>query len=260
VVRPLVAVAAFLVGALYHLQSSGEGFRIAVQDNAIVAVARGLARIPLIYARSLLAAPDAWPIVAAGVAIVAASWWISLRPRRPAIGQCFVAVVVVFMLATVAWLLRFGKDDWSSTQDHLKDWAYYSTLRQAVETWQLPLYSRQAAVLFTERYFANAETPLGPHAILLAFMDIRSFFLLHALSMAGIGAAGLLALRRQLGLALFGWTVFVIAFVLNASTTWHLAESYVLTVWLGLVVAAVALVWVARQLPSTRRATIATVS
>jgi hypothetical protein len=78
--------------------------------------------------------------------------------------------------------------------------------------------------------------------------------------MAGIGAAGLLALRRQLGLALFGWTVFVIAFVLNASTTWHLAESYVLTVWLGLVVAAVALVWVARQLPSTRRATIATVS
>jgi hypothetical protein len=39
-----------------------------------------------------------------------------------------------------------------------------------------------------------------------------------------IGAAGLLAVRRELGLALFGWTIFVIAFVLNASTTWHLTE------------------------------------
>ena len=152
-----------------------------------------------------------------------AAWWVSLRPRRPAIGQFVEIVVIAFMLATVAWLLRFGKDDWGSSQDHLKDWSYYSTLRQAVETRQLPLYSRQG-FLQTERYFANAETPLGPHAILLAFMDIRTFFLLHALLMAGIGAAGLLAVRRELRLALFGWTVFVIAFVLNAFTTWHLAE------------------------------------
>ena len=222
--QPLVVLTAFLGGALYHLQSSDEGFRIAVQDNAITAVARGLFRIPLVYTRSLLATPDAIPIVGAGIAIVAAAWWVSLRARRPAIGQFVEIVVVVFMLATVAWLLRFGKDDWGSTQDHLKDWAYYSTLRQAAETWQLPLYSKQAFHLQTERYFANAETPLGPHAILLAVMDIRSFFLLHALLMAGIGAAGLLVLRRELRLALFGWTVFVIAFVLNSFTTWHLAE------------------------------------
>jgi hypothetical protein len=222
--QPLVVLTAFLGGALYHLQSSDEGFRIAVQDNAITAVARGLFRIPLVYTRSLLATPDAIPIVGAGIAIVAAAWWVSLRARRPAIGKFVEIVVVFFMLATVAWLLRFGKDDWGSTQDHLKDWAYYSTLRQAAETWQLPLYSKQAFHLQTERYFANAETPLGPHAILLAFMEIRTFFLLHALLMAGIGAAGLLVLRRELRLALFGWTVFVIAFVLNSFTTWHLAE------------------------------------
>jgi len=221
--QPFVVLTAFLGGALYHLQSSDEGFRIAFQDNAIGAVARGLFRIPLVYTRSLLAAPDAIPIVGAGIAIVAAAWWVSLRARRPAIGQFVEIAVVVFMLATVAWLLRFGKDDWASTQDHLKDWAYYSTLRQAVETGQLPLYSKQA-FLQTERYFANAEAPLGPHAILLAFMEIRTFFLLHALLMAGIGAAGLLVLRRELRLALFGWTVFVIALVLNSFTTWHLAE------------------------------------
>lgn len=221
--QPFIVLTAFLGGALYHLQSS-EAFRTAVQDNAITAVARGLLRIPLVYARSLVAAPEALPIVGAGMAIVAAAWWVSLRPRRAAFERFVEIVVVAFMLATVAWLLRFGKDDWASTQDHLKDWAYYSTLQQAAETWQLPLYSRQAFHLHTERYFANAETPLGPHAILLAFMDIRSFFLLHALLMAGIGAAGLLVLRRELGLALFGWTVFVMAFALNAFTTWHLAE------------------------------------
>lgn len=66
--------------------------------------------------------------------------------------------------------------------------------------------------------------PLGPHAILLAVMGIRPFFLLHALFTAAIGAAGLLALRRELRLQLFGWTVFVIALVLNSFTTWHLAE------------------------------------
>lgn len=222
--QPLVVLLAFLGGALYHLQSTDEGFRIAVQDNAITAVARGLLRLPLVYVRSLLATPDAVPIVGAGIAIVAAAWWMSLRPRRPAIGRFVEIVVVVFMLATVAWLLRFGKDDWASTQDHLKDWAYYSTLRAAAETLQLPLYTKQAFYLQTERYFANAETPLGPHAILLAFMDIRSFFLLHALLMAAIGAAGLVVLRRELRLAPFGWTVFVIAFVLNSFTTWHLAE------------------------------------
>jgi len=222
--QPLVALTAFLGGALYHLQSSDEGFWMAFQDHPITALARGVFRIPLVYARSLLATPDAMPIVGAGIAIVAAAWWVSLRARRPAIEQFVEIVVVLFMLTTVAWLLRFGKDDWAATQDHLKDWAYYSTLRQAAETRQLPLYSKQAFHLQTERYFANAETPLGPHAILLAFMEIRPFFLLHALLMAGIGAAGLLVLRRELRLALFGWTVFVIAFVLNASTTWHLAE------------------------------------
>jgi len=222
--QPLVVFAAFVGAALYHLQSSDQGFRTAVRDNAIAAVGRGLLRIPFVYTRSLLATPDAIPIVAAGMAIVAAAWWVSLRPRHPPIERLLETVVIVFMLVTVAWLLRFGKDDWASTQDHLKDWGYYSTLRQAVETHQLPLYSKQAFHLQTERYFANAETPVGPHAILLAILDIRTFFLLHALLMAGIGAAGLLALRRELGLGLFGWTIFVIAFVLNAPTTWHFAE------------------------------------
>ena len=223
--QPFVVLAAFLAGALYHLQSSDQGFRIAFEDHAIAAVARGLLRLPVVYLRSLLADPDAIPIVGAGVAIVAAAWWVSLRPRRPPIERVVEIAVIVFMLATVGWLLRFGKDDWSSTQDHLKDWAYYSTLRQAAETRQLPLYSKQeASYLQTERYFANAETPLGPHAMLLAVMSIRSFFLLHALLMAGLGAAGLVALRRALGVALFGWSVFAIALVLNTFTTWHLAE------------------------------------
>ena len=221
--QPFVVLTAFFGSALYHLQSTDEGFRIAVQDNAITAVARGLLRVPLVYLRSLLATPDAIPIVAAGIAIVAAAWWVSLGERRPALGRLVEVAAVLFMLATVAWLLRFGKDDWASTQDHIKDWSYYSTLRQAAETWQLPLYSKQG-FLQTERYFANAETPLGPHAILLALIDIRAFFLLHALLVAAIGAAGLLVLRRELHLALFGWTVFVIAFVLNVFTTWHLAE------------------------------------
>jgi hypothetical protein len=222
--QPFVVLTAFLGGALYHLQSSDQGFRIAVQDHAITAIARGLLRVPLVYTRSLLATPDAIPIVGAGIAIVVAAWWASLRARRPPIEQFVEIVVIFFMLASVAWLLRFGKDDWGATQDHLKDWGYYSTLRQAAETRQLPLYSKQAFHLQTERYFANAETPLGPHAILLAVMDIRPFFLLHALLMAGIGAAGLVVLRRELGLALFGWTIFVIAFVLSSFTTWHLAE------------------------------------
>ena len=221
--QPLVVLAGFFAGALYHLQSRDQTFRIAVQDHAITGIARALFRLPLVYTRSLLATPDAIPIVGAGVAIVAAAWWVSLRPRRPLIGQLVEIVVIVFMLLTVGWLLRFGKDDWSSTQDHLKDWAYYSTLRQSAETLQLPLYSKQA-YLHTERYFANAETPLGPHAILLAFMDIRTFFLLHAMLMASLGAVGLLVVRRELGLALFGWTIFVIASVLNPFTTWHLAE------------------------------------
>jgi multisubunit Na+/H+ antiporter MnhG subunit len=147
--QPLVVLTAFLGGGLYHLQSSDEGFRIAVQHHAITAVARGLFRIPLVYTRSLLATPETTPIVGAGIAIVAAAWWVSLRARRPAIGQFIEMVVILFMLATVAWLLRFGKDDWGSTQDHLKDWAYYSTLRQAAETRQLPLYSKQAFHLQT---------------------------------------------------------------------------------------------------------------
>ncbi len=221
--QPFVVLAVFLGAVLYHLQSNA-ALRAAIQDNAVLAIIRGLVRLPLVYARSLVATPDALPIVAGGLAIVIAAWWVSLRPQHPIGERLIEAAAVVFMLATVAWLLRFGKDDWASTQDHLKDWAYYSTLQQAAASWQLPLYSKQAFVLQTERYFANAETPLGPHAILLAFMDIRTFFLLHALLMAGAGAAGLVVLRRELGLAVFGWTVFVIAFVLNAFTIWHLAE------------------------------------
>lgn len=229
--QPFIALAAFLAAALYHLQTSDAGFRLAAPGNAVAAVARGLLRVPLVYVRTVAATPDAVAIVITGSVLVGAAWWFSLHPRATA-KRIVEALAVCFMIAVAAWVLRFGKDDWASSLDHLKDWSYYSTLQQAAQTRQLPLYTRQASVMQTERYFANAETPVSPDAILLAFLDIRTFHLLHSLLVAAIGATGLIALKRDLRFELFGWTIFVVALVLNSSTTWHLAEGN--TPWISM--------------------------
>ena len=223
--------------AIVHLQVADAGFRAAFPQHPVLAVARGVLRIPLVYLRLLVDHASAIPLTAGAVGLLVMAWWASIGASRERLTKLVEWLGVVLAIVAVAWFFRFGKNDWGFMPDWQKDWGYYSTLKPAAETFRLPLYSRTAVGdrtpnQRTERYFANAETLVGPHALLLAFMDIRDFYLLHALLTAAIGAAGLVTLRREIGLAPFAWVLFLVVCFLNGHVTARLHEGS--TPWVSL--------------------------
>jgi hypothetical protein len=187
-------------------------------------------RVIVVHVRLVADNPAAWLPAAC---LIAAAWvaWAASRPGGALVHDRLVTVLVFATSAvTLAWFVQFGRLSWSGTSDWVKDWTYYSALQQAVLRGELPYYLR-TSLQQTDRYLANLETFAAPHAILLAWLSIRSFFLLHLLTVFAIGFAGLVALKRELSLSAIAWLMFVIVFLLNGHTTAHLSVGH--TQWAG---------------------------
>jgi hypothetical protein len=188
-------------------------------------VARAALRAPLVDLRLLVETPSAWaPALAAGL-LIAWAWWQDRSDRAGGRWQHVTeASACVFGLAILAWLFHGGRCPWTEG-DWREEWTFFIAWKEALRAGGLPYYLG-TAMQGTERYLANLQTPMMPYAFALAFVDVRSFFLVHMAVVYGVGFLGAVALRRELDLRMVPWTLFVLIFTLNGHIVSHLSAGH----------------------------------
>ena len=178
-----------------------------------------LLRTPLTILRLVVATPAIYAPLAALAAWLALAWFAQFRnsKRLARLTDWLGLLVGAFM---VSWFFQFGQVSWQQTRDWETGWTYFAGIRQAVQSGELP-YLLRTASQGTERYFANAETLIAPHAILLGVMSPGPFLIVHMLACFTAGYVGLLAIRRELRLSPFSWGIFVTLFLFNGHIGAH---------------------------------------
>ena len=192
---------------------------------SIAAVLRAILRAPLVPVRELIRTPAAyWPAFSlAGLATFA--WFRRPRWRDGRTDAATEAMGCVVAAAAVLWFFQFGRFPWRQEQDWVRNWTYFSSLRDAMLQGRIP-YDLRSAFFGADWYWANPETLLVPYVVLLRGMSISSFFTLHILVCVGGGLWGLIALRRELALSPIVWVVFLTIFFFNGHITAHLSVGH----------------------------------
>jgi hypothetical protein len=206
-------------------------------DDSLVDVARQALRSPLTDLRLVLHDPDAyWPILTLG-GLLTLAWFERVyrwdERRREQLQWLGLAVGG----AAVVWFIRAGQVAWDHSPDWQHSWTYYSALKQAVIEGRMP-YQLRTAVQGTERYFANLEAPIVPHAPLLLWTPVSLFLTLNLLIHFTAGFRGLRKLQDALRLSPFAAFAFMTVFLLNGHVAGHLYAghtqwaSYYLIPWI----------------------------
>jgi hypothetical protein len=169
---------------------------------------------PITQCRLLAGQPSAAAVAALASAFVGCAWLDAVSPRRRIPPSVLNALGLAVGVVSIVWFMRGGRFAWDGTVDGAQNWWYFAGLRQAVVQNEIPYYVYMAQH-GTERYIANVETTIGPHATLLKAMDISSFFVAQLLLCAAVGYVGLLRLKRELTMSTFSWSLFVVVFFFN---------------------------------------------
>jgi len=216
----------------------------------IVALATDLSQIvhvvraPLDALRLLADAPAAWPLALAAGLLLLLVWWQDRSGRTSPHWQHIAhALAWVGGLSILWWLFQGGRVPWDEG-DWREEWGFFAAWKQALEAGSVPYYLRTvfypigSVLEGTERYLANLQTPMVPYVLALKFIDVRWFFVFHIAVVYSAGFLGAVTLRRELGLALLPWTMFLLIFTLNGHIVSHLSvghviwAAYFLTPWL----------------------------
>lgn len=165
-----------------------------------------------------------------------------------------VSLVLVFLAGAALWLgfldfgdLPFGILDWRSS------WFYCSILKEAAERGVVPLHMSEP-YFTTVRFLALPNAIVAPHVILLRWLSIPQFLVVHIMLLYTIGYLGSVVFVRRYGLTWPGFLFFWLVFNLNGYVTAHFGvghgtwwTGYFLLPWFFLGV----LEWVERE-PSVR--------
>ncbi len=182
----------------------------------------------MVYAQwqRCFSAPEVfWPtLMTAG--LLTAAWWLSIRRSDDSHARRALEIVgIVGGVVALLWFFRFGRVDWAQNQDWQKEYTYATALKQAVTGRTMPYYLWDP-LQRTDRYLADLETIAAPHALLLAFLDVRAFLPLHILGAFLFGAYALVRLGREIPLTPFTWTVFLTIFLFNGHITSHFGAGH----------------------------------
>ena len=124
--------------------------------------------------------------------------------------------------------------NWGKIPFDLHDWldagAYFSFLRQAALTNQLPLHIG-SALTTTDRYLARPDTLISPQAYLLRFLEPGPFTLVNVLILYSVGFVALILLKKRYSLAPAAFTALFALFNFNGHTTAHYAVGH--SEWIG---------------------------
>ena len=139
--------------------------------------------------------------------------------------------VALYLIGAVQWgfFLNWGKVPFD-VHDWTQAGAYFSFLRQAALSGQLPLFIGSTLVT-TDRYLGRPDTLISPQAYLLRYMEPGMFTLVNMLILYSVGFIGLLLLKRRYRLSAFVFTAMFFLFNFNGNITAHTAVGH--TVWTG---------------------------
>ncbi len=140
-------------------------------------------------------------------------------------------LAVLYLGGALLWVyffnngqVPFDRHDWTQTG------AYYSFMRNALRSGQLPLHMGSTLVT-TDRYLARPDTLLSPQALLLIFLEPGPFMVANVLFMYTVSWIGLLLIRRRYHLALAPFAALFLLFNFNGHITAHLAVGH--SEWVG---------------------------
>lgn len=178
----------------------------------------------------IAATPDLWMPLPIVLALVTGA--VALEVWKPSNNQLRVCWGIGGAIATVgvAWFFRFGDLNWHATPDWIKDWTYYTALHESLSHGRLPWFLAET-FQGTTRYFANPETNVAPHALLLALIDVETFVIAQCAAFLVVGLVACYYLCRDLNLGPAASLTFVVMFLMNGHLIGHLHTGH--TQWAG---------------------------
>lgn len=140
-------------------------------------------------------------------------------------------LVLLLLVVLGAWgvMLNFGDipfdfHDWGEVNG-----PRLAFLKDAVTKGKLPLHMPDPSALrgVTDRYMALPDLILSPQVLLLRFMSVGTFVLVHTWMMIGLGYWGLLRLKKRFSLSLLSFTWIMLLFFFNGHMISHYAVGHV---------------------------------
>ncbi len=141
----------------------------------------------------------------------------------------WLVLVLAVILAGWGYFLNFGDIPFD-----FHDWAEVNAprlafLKDAVTKGKLPLHMPDSSALrgVTDRYMALPDLILSPQVLLLRFMSVGTFILVHTWMMIGLGYWGLLRLKKRFSLSLLSFTWIALLYFFNGHMLSHYAVGHV---------------------------------
>lgn len=141
-----------------------------------------------------------------------------------------ILLFILFLFGIILWL-RFL--DFGQIREDRIDWADITyprlqVLQQSVQQGEIPLYVAQEKGLKGETNFflSVPDQILSPDILLLRFVDIDQFIVLHILIFYSIGYWGLLLFRRKYSLSIIAFIPLFLLFNFNGHVVSHLSVGH----------------------------------
>lgn len=141
----------------------------------------------------------------------------------------FFLILLLIILAGWGYFLNWGR-----IEPDYHDWGEVNAprlafLKDAVTKGKLPLHMPDSSALrgVTDRYMALPDLILSPQVILLRWMSVGTFVLVHTWLMICLGYAGLLHLKKRFGLSLLNFTWIALLYFFNGHMLAHYSVGHI---------------------------------
>ena len=141
----------------------------------------------------------------------------------------YLMILLVIVLAGWGYFLN-----WGNIPFDFHDWAEINAprlafLKDAVTKGMLPLHMPDSSALrgVTDRYLALPDIILSPQVILLRWMEVGTFVLIHTGILIAAGYWGLLKLKKRFSLSLISFTWVTLLFFFNGHIVSHYSVGHV---------------------------------
>ena len=145
----------------------------------------------------------------------------------------FQTVYLILLLALI--LVGWGYFlNWGNIPMDFHDWAEVNGprlafLKDALTKGRLPLHMPDPSALrgVTDRYLSLPDMILSPQVLLLRWMSVGTFVLVHTWLLIGLGYWGLIRLKQRFSLSLLSFTWIALLFFFNGHIISHFAVGHV---------------------------------
>ena len=140
-------------------------------------------------------------------------------------------LVVLLSMILIGWGIFLN---WGDIPFDFHDWAEVNAprlafLKDAITKGKLPLHMPDSSALrgVTDRYLALPDMILSPQVLLLRWMSVGTFILVHTWLMIALGFWGLLRLKKRFSLSLLSFTWIALLYFFNGHMLSHYAVGHV---------------------------------